>query len=155
MQTEISDSCLQGPWRSCGCSSDRKGCQCHTTESSPFQLLAHLVTFSAMLSFIFSAPVIFTSWTGWVMIWQSSALPHNLHQHYEMQATWSVCPGFCPCVQVLVFELPYTSDPSHTALFLCSSLPPPPKNCPFFFFLPLIIFASFKIIYSQGLIPPS
>lgn len=39
-------------------------------ESSPFQLLAQSVTFAVTLLLSFSAPVIFTSWTGWVMIWQ-------------------------------------------------------------------------------------
>ena len=64
MQIEISDSCLQGAQRSCAYSSDGKGCQCHTAESSPFQLLAQSVIFSVMVSFIVSVPVVFTSWTG-------------------------------------------------------------------------------------------
>lgn len=134
MQIELSDSCLQEAQSSCGCSSDRKGCQCHTTESSPFQLLAQLVTFSVMLSFIFSAPVILTSWTGWVMIWQSSTPPHNIYQHHQTQATWRVCPGFpssCPAPHLWAELIPQIPATQHS--FICSPLPPPPKNCPYYF----------------------
>ena len=99
MRLEMSDSRLQGARRSCGCTSDGEGCQCHSAESSPFQLLAESVTFSVMLFFVFPAPVVFTSWTGWVMIWQPSTLLHSLYQHYQTWATWPVCLGFpssCP-----------------------------------------------------------
>lgn len=62
--------------------------------AQPSSVLAQLVTFAVMLPFIFSAPLIFTSWPGWVMTWHLSALPHSLSQHQQTQATWSVCPGF-------------------------------------------------------------
>lgn len=132
MQMELSDSCLQGAWRSCGCSSGRKGCQHHTAESSPFQLLAQLVTFAAVLPFIFSAPLIFTSWAGWVMAWHSSALPHNLYQHYQTRATWPVCPGFLSSSSSRGGLVPQLPDTQH---FPFALFPSSTKVLFIFFFL--------------------
>lgn len=121
---ECSWSCVT---RSCDSSSGRRAAS-STALSPASPVLAQLVTFAVMLPFIFSAPLIFTSWPGWVMTWHWSALPRSLSQHQQTHTTSSVCPGF----------------PSQGCLYLSFALfPAPPKNMSIFLFFPLVIFRSF------------
>lgn len=126
----------------CGCSSGGTGCQHHTAQSSPFQLLAQSMAFSVTLSFIFPAPVTFSSWTSWVMIWHPSALSHNSYQR-------CVCPGSRPCVSAA----PHLRSRPHSVMHFPSS-PSFTKEFSIFFSSHLLYLRVYKLHFrGVGLAP--
>lgn len=92
--------------------------------------------FPAMLLFIFSAAVIFTSWRGWVMIWPRRALPSDpsstsrpgLRGRLFCPPTTSswlwAAPRLSSCSHSMFHPLPSSSSVQGLSLFFFLRFPP-------------------------------